>query len=93
MSSAPLRTISVRDAMSDLPDIKNGASALKISYSGEPQSHFQRLVSDTDPFSPNNLHYIYLCVCVCVCVCVCLCVCVCVCACVYRYEGSSCSQF
>ena len=31
--------------MSDLPDIKNGASSLKISYSGEPQSHFQRLVS------------------------------------------------
>ena len=44
MSSAPLRTITVRDAMSDLPDIKNGASALKIGYSGEPQSHFQRLV-------------------------------------------------
>ena len=31
--------------MSDLPDVKNGASSLKISYSGEPQSHFQRLVS------------------------------------------------
>ena len=43
-SSAPLRTITVRDSMSDLPDIKNGAASLKIGYSGEPQSHFQRLV-------------------------------------------------
>lgn len=31
--------------MSDLPDIKNGASALEISYEGDPLSHFQRLVS------------------------------------------------
>ena len=44
LSSAPLRTITVRDAMSDLPDIKNGASAREISYNGEPRSHFQRLV-------------------------------------------------
>ena len=35
--------------MSDLPDIKNGASSLKIGYSGEPQSHFQRLVSTAGP--------------------------------------------
>ena len=45
LSSAPLRTITVRDAMSDLPDIKNGASGLEISYGGDPVSHFQRLVS------------------------------------------------
>lgn len=44
MSSAPLRTITVKDAMSDLPDIKNGASAREIGYNGESQSHFQRLV-------------------------------------------------
>ncbi len=44
MASAPLRTITVRDSMSDLPDIKNGASGLEIRYNGEPQSHFQRLV-------------------------------------------------
>ena len=44
MSSAPLRTITVRDAMSDLPDIKNGAAAREIGYNGEPRSHFQRLV-------------------------------------------------
>lgn len=28
--------------MSDLPEIRNGASALEISYNGEPQSWFQR---------------------------------------------------
>lgn len=44
LSTAPLRTITVRDSMSDLPDIKNGASAREISYNGEPRSHFQRLV-------------------------------------------------
>lgn len=36
------RTITVRDTMSDLPEIRNGASALEISYNGEPQSWFQR---------------------------------------------------
>ena len=45
MSSAPLRTVTVKDAMSDLPHIKNGAAAREMSYSSEPQSHFQRLVS------------------------------------------------
>ena len=44
LSSAPLRTITVGDAMSDLPDIRNGASAREISYKGEPHSHFQRMV-------------------------------------------------
>lgn len=46
MTSAPFRTITVRDAMSDLPDIRNGAKALEISYNGDPQSHFQRIVSE-----------------------------------------------
>ena len=45
MDSAPFRTITVRDAMSDLPEIKNGAKAEEISYNGDPLSHFQRLVS------------------------------------------------
>lgn len=44
MTSAPFRTVTVRDAMSDLPEIKNGAKAETISYSAEPQSHFQRQV-------------------------------------------------
>lgn len=44
ISNAALRTITVLDAMSDLPDIKNGASAREIRYCGEPQSHFQRLL-------------------------------------------------
>lgn len=42
LSSGPFRTITVRDTMSDLPEIRNGASALEISYNGEPQSWFQR---------------------------------------------------
>lgn len=46
VTSAPLRTITVRDTMYDLPEIKNGAATREISYSGDPQSHFQRIVSD-----------------------------------------------
>ena len=45
VTSAPLRTITVRDTMYDLPEIKNGAATKEISYNGEPQSHFQRIVS------------------------------------------------
>ena len=43
-SSAPLRTITVRDTMSDLPAIKNGHSKIEMAYQSEPQSHFQRLI-------------------------------------------------
>ncbi|XP_077185875.1 DNA (cytosine-5)-methyltransferase 1 isoform X2 [Paroedura picta] len=42
--SGPFRTITVRDTMSDLPEVRNGASALEISYNGEPQSWFQRQI-------------------------------------------------
>ena len=35
MTSTPYRTITVRDTMSDLPDIKNGAKAIEISYKGQ----------------------------------------------------------
>ncbi len=58
LSSAPLRTITVRDAMSDLPDIKNGAQGLEISYGGDPVSHFQRLVSHTPPYL-RGFPYVY----------------------------------
>eukprot|EP00731_Ephydatia_muelleri_P027616 Em0019g489a len=44
LSCAALRTVTVLDAISDLPDIKNGASAREIRYCGEPRSHFQRLL-------------------------------------------------
>ena len=44
LDSAPLRSISVRDAMSDLPNIKNGSCQREMSYNGEPHCHFQRLV-------------------------------------------------
>ena len=43
--SAPYRTITVRDSMSDLPTISNGAQKLEISYDGEPQSDFQKKVT------------------------------------------------
>nr|XP_033324473.1 DNA (cytosine-5)-methyltransferase PliMCI-like [Megalopta genalis] len=42
IDSAPYRTISVRDSMSDLPEIKNGWNKEDMSYSSEPISHFQR---------------------------------------------------
>lgn len=38
LSSGPFRTFTVRDTTSDLLEIRNGASAPKISYNGEPQS-------------------------------------------------------
>lgn len=44
LSSAPLRTITVRDSMSDLPEIRNGASNDEISYGGDAISHFQRQI-------------------------------------------------
>jgi len=44
LDSAPYRTITVRDAMSDLPKIKNGANKLEIGYDNEPLSHFQKMV-------------------------------------------------
>ena len=44
MDSAPFRSITVKDSMSDLPDIKNGSSSREMSYNGEPHCHFQRLV-------------------------------------------------
>ena len=43
-TSAPFRTITVRDAMSDLPRIENGARKEEISYGGDAESHFQRRV-------------------------------------------------
>lgn len=41
-NSAPFRTVTVKDAMYDLPDIKNGWSREEMSYGSEPLSHFQR---------------------------------------------------
>ena len=40
--SAPYRPITVRDVMSDLPEIRNGASKVELSYGCEPISWFQR---------------------------------------------------
>ncbi|KOX77963.1 DNA (cytosine-5)-methyltransferase PliMCI [Melipona quadrifasciata] len=47
--SAPYRTISVRDAMSDLPNIRNGWNKEEIAYNDEPISHFQRKVRPKEP--------------------------------------------
>nr|XP_034189663.1 DNA (cytosine-5)-methyltransferase PliMCI-like [Osmia lignaria] len=47
--SAPYRTISVRDAMSDLPNIRNGWNTEEMTYGDEPISHFQRKVRPKEP--------------------------------------------
>ncbi|XP_071444299.1 DNA (cytosine-5)-methyltransferase 1-like [Hetaerina americana] len=49
-NSAPLRTITVRDAMSDLPEIRNGSKKEELSYGGEPLSHFQRQLRGNQDF-------------------------------------------
>ncbi|CAK9832323.1 DNA (cytosine-5)-methyltransferase PliMCI [Anthophora retusa] len=47
--SAPYRTICVRDAMSDLPNIRNGWNTEEMAYGDEPVSHFQRKVRRREP--------------------------------------------
>lgn len=42
--SAPYRTITVRDAMSDLPPIGNGEGKERSHYISEPETHFQTLM-------------------------------------------------
>ncbi|KAG5878342.1 hypothetical protein JTB14_023695 [Gonioctena quinquepunctata] len=42
--SAPYRTICVRDAMSDLPDIKNGWNKSEMPYDSDAVSHFQKMM-------------------------------------------------
>ncbi|KAJ8965257.1 hypothetical protein NQ314_004269 [Rhamnusium bicolor] len=46
--SAPYRTICVRDAMSDLPDIKNGWNKTEMPYDGDAVSHFQKMMRGND---------------------------------------------
>ncbi|KAI8436671.1 hypothetical protein MSG28_010159 [Choristoneura fumiferana] len=46
--SAPRRTCTIRDAMSDLPEIPNGANKIEIDYGTMPESHFQRLIRSKD---------------------------------------------
>uniref|UniRef100_F6XUV4 DNA (cytosine-5)-methyltransferase 1 n=1 Tax=Ciona intestinalis TaxID=7719 RepID=F6XUV4_CIOIN len=47
-TSAPYRTITVHDAMSDLPKIPNGHAKLEMPYTGEPLTHFQRMMRGKD---------------------------------------------
>lgn len=42
-AGAPYRTITVRDSMSDLPEIESGCSEVKQQYRTGPKCHFQRL--------------------------------------------------
>ena len=44
LESAAFRTVTVRDAMGDLPEIHNGASKVVVEYGGEAMSQFQRLI-------------------------------------------------
>ncbi|CAF4881707.1 unnamed protein product [Pieris macdunnoughi] len=46
--SAPRRTCTIKDAMSDLPQICNGANKIEIDYGSMPESYFQRLVRSKD---------------------------------------------
>ncbi|CAG4956224.1 unnamed protein product [Colias eurytheme] len=46
--SAPRRTCTIQDAMSDLPQICNGANKIEIDYGSMPESYFQRLVRSKD---------------------------------------------
>ncbi|XP_034947832.1 DNA (cytosine-5)-methyltransferase 1-like [Chelonus insularis] len=40
--SAPYRTVCVRDAIGDLPKIRNGDNKMDISYENDAQSHYQK---------------------------------------------------
>jgi len=42
--SAPMRTVTVYDAWSDLPEVSNGANEEKIPYQLEPITHMQRML-------------------------------------------------
>ena len=44
MKSAPLRSMTIRDVMGDLPPIKNGDPDQVSCYGSEPSTHFQRLI-------------------------------------------------
>ena len=57
IESAPYRTITVRDAMSDLPDIRNGHNKDQMSYGSDPESHYQRLIRG-DQYQPLLLDHI-----------------------------------
>lgn len=44
LQSAPLRTVTVKDAIGDLPIIKNGHNADTMAYSGEAVSAYQKKI-------------------------------------------------
>ncbi|XP_039753119.1 DNA (cytosine-5)-methyltransferase PliMCI-like isoform X2 [Pararge aegeria] len=46
--SAPRRTCTIQDAMSDLPQICNGANKIEIEYGSMPETYFQRMVRSRD---------------------------------------------
>jgi len=56
LDSAPYRPISVKDALHDLPSIVNGARKSEIPYSGEPISHWQKMIRGGDDRDEAMLH-------------------------------------
>ena len=44
-AAAPLKMVTVRDAIYDLPSLTAGNSTDKIKYLGKPKSPYQKLVS------------------------------------------------
>ncbi|XP_049946274.1 DNA (cytosine-5)-methyltransferase 1-like [Schistocerca serialis cubense] len=60
MYSAPMRTITVRDALSDLPEIPNGHDKCEIHYKKRPLTHFQRLVRGNEKQKVQFCHMMML---------------------------------
>ncbi|KAL1490162.1 hypothetical protein ABEB36_012901 [Hypothenemus hampei] len=44
VDTGPYRTITVKDAMGDLPNIPNGCNRLEMPYNSESISHFQKII-------------------------------------------------
>ncbi|XP_049797488.1 DNA (cytosine-5)-methyltransferase 1-like [Schistocerca nitens] len=60
MYSAPMRTVTVRDALSDLPEIPNGHDKCEIHYKKRPLTHFQRLVRGNEKQKVQFCHMMML---------------------------------
>ncbi|XP_025419403.1 DNA (cytosine-5)-methyltransferase 1-like [Sipha flava] len=59
--SAPMRTVTVHDAWSDLPKILNGAYYEKISYKNKPITHLQKLFRYPNNCFPESILIDHIC--------------------------------
>lgn len=59
--SAPMRTVTVYDAWSDLPKIENGANLEKMPYKSKPITHLQKLLRYPDNHSTEALLIDHIC--------------------------------